>query len=37
MFWEHPSGTGAKLCGSLAWFFTIVAALWVARLSDKYW
>ena len=31
-----PRGFGAKACGSLAWFFFLLAVLWLAHLSDKY-
>ena len=30
MFWTEPRQTAAKLCGSLAWFFTLLTILWVA-------
>ena len=36
MLLTEPRQTAAKLCGSLAWFFTLLAVLWAARLSDKY-
>lgn len=36
MFVTEPRQTAAKLCGSLAWFFTLLAILWAAHLSDKY-
>jgi len=36
MFRDEPRQTAAKLSGSLAWFFTLLAILWTAHLSDKY-
>ena len=35
-FWQDPRGVGARICGSIAWFFTLLAILWAAHLSDKY-
>jgi hypothetical protein len=36
MLWNEPRETAAKLCGSIAWFFTLMAILWAAHLADKY-
>jgi hypothetical protein len=34
--WAEPRRFGAKVCGSLAWFFFLLAALWGAHISDKW-
>ncbi len=33
---NEPRAFTRQLCGSLAWFFAIMAMLWMAHLSDKY-
>ena len=33
--WNEPRQTARKLFGSVAWFFVLLAILWVATMSDR--